>query len=500
MHISNTTVTRRTMLMLLAGALALLGIVTMSGWLAESTRQYSQAVGRMTAIRVAAGTLLSQLQDAEIGQRGYLLTGDRQYLKPYEAATTAVDDTIARLHGFAEGEDAVASDILDRLAVLATAKRTELAETIALMETGRRDEALAVVRTGRGMRLMDEARQALADLITPADAQLAAQLAAMNGQARMSRWVAALGGLFILLVVGGAVWIVLRYTRDLVQAQHAIQALNDSLEQRVAERTVELQRANDEIQRFAYIVSHDLRAPLVNVMGFTSEFDSGLASVRAHLDRQPPDGDDAAAAEARRAATEDMPEAIDFIRASTSKMDRLINAILALSRQGRRTLVPEAVSMQSLLENALASVRHQAGELGCAMDIAGPLPSLVSDRLALEQVFGNLIDNAVKYLDPARPGRITIRGRAEGNRLLFEVVDNGRGIMPQDHQRIFELFRRSGAQDRPGEGIGLAYVRTLVRRLQGDVTVDSVPGQGSVFRISLPKTLTLSPETPAHEA
>jgi signal transduction histidine kinase len=499
MQKSRSTVTRRTLLMLLAAALALLAIIVMSGWLADSTQQYSRSVSRMSALRVAAGTLLSQLQDAEIGQRGYLLTENRNYLKPYEAAVTAVDGTIARLRDLADG-DADELRIVDHLVGLAAAKREELAETIALMEAGRRDESLAIVRTGRGMRLMDDARRSLADLITPADAQLDTQLRALTGQARISGWVANLGGLFILLVVGGAVWIVFRYTRDLMQAQRAIQALNDSLEQRVSERTMELQRANDEIQRFAYIVSHDLRAPLVNVMGFTSEFEAGLASVAADLDRRPTDGDNATAAEARRAVTEDMPEAIGFIRSSTTKMDRLINAILALSRQGSRTLTPEPISMQALLENVVASFRHRAGELRCAVDIAGPLPSLVSDRLALEQVFGNLLDNAIKYLDPARPGRITIRGHAEEDRLTFEVADNGRGIAAQDHERIFELFRRSGVQDRPGEGIGLAYVRTLVRRLHGEVTVDSVPGQGSVFRISLPEILLLPSEMSAHDA
>ncbi|QCO06675.1 sensor histidine kinase [Azospirillum argentinense] len=499
MHTFSTTVTRRALLMLIAAALALLGIVATSGWLADSTRQFSGSVSRMTSLRVAAGTLLSQLQDAEIGQRGYLLTEDRQYLKPYETATTAVDTTIARLHDLAGG-NTDALRIVDRLAVLAADKREELAQTIALMEAGRRDEALAVVRTGRGMMLMDDARRSLADLITPADAQLDTQLSTLIGQARASGWVANLGGLFIVLVVGGAVWIAFRYAQDLMRAQSAIQALNDTLEQRVSERTKELQRANDEIQRFAYIVSHDLRAPLVNVMGFTGEFEAGLASVRAHLDRQPMDGDDAAASEARRAVAEDMPEAIGFIRASTSKMDRLINAILALSRQGGRTLNPEPVAMRALLESVVASFRHQAGEQHCTIDIEGHLPVLVSDRLALEQVFGNLLDNAIKYLDPARTGRIAIRGRVEDGRLVFDVVDNGRGIPPQDHERIFELFRRSGVQDRPGEGIGLAYVRTLIRRLQGEVAVESVPGQGSVFRISLPRSLTQLSEKHAHDA
>ena len=113
------------------------------------------------------------------------------------------------------------------------------------------------------------------------------------------------------------------------------------------------------------------------------------------------------------------------------------------------------------------------------------MPVVHSDRLALEQIFGNLIDNAVNYLDPARPGRIVLRGRVAGGQAVVEVEDNGRGIDPRDHGRIFELFRRSGRQDRPGEGIGLAHVRALARRLGGEVECRSTPGLGSTFRVTL---------------
>ncbi len=107
-------------------------------------------------------------------------------------------------------------------------------------------------------------------------------------------------------------------------------------------------------------------------------------------------------------------------------------------------------------------------------------------------MFGNLIDNAVKYLKPGRPGRIIVRSVRAGSRVTIEVQDNGRGIAPQDHERIFELFRRSGVQDQAGDGIGLAHVRALVRRLGGDITVESTLGEGSTFRVRLPRTLSIS--------
>jgi signal transduction histidine kinase len=95
----------------------------------------------------------------------------------------------------------------------------------------------------------------------------------------------------------------------------------------------------------------------------------------------------------------------------------------------------------------------------------------------------------LKYAKPGRPGRIAIRGRANVHGCIYEIEDNGRGVAPADHERIFELFRRSGSQDQPGEGIGLAHVRALIYRLGGSITLDSELDRGSTFRISLPRNL-----------
>ena len=250
----------------------------------------------------------------------------------------------------------------------------------------------------------------------------------------------------------------------------------DITEQRAAE--AELRESNEEIQRYAYIVSHDLRAPLVNVMGFTSELEATQAEIRAALSGHP----QGARIEA------DVAEALGFIRAAITKMEALIAAILKLSREGRRNFRPEPLDMRALVQGLADAQRHQADAAGAAVAVAADLPEIVSDRLAVEQIFGNLIDNALKYLDPARPGRIAVTGAAApGGRVRFAVADNGRGIAPQDHARIFELFRRAGTQDRPGEGIGLAHVRALVRSLGGRIEVASEPGRGTTFSVTLPR-------------
>ena len=227
-------------------------------------------------------------------------------------------------------------------------------------------------------------------------------------------------------------------------------------------------------------------------MGYTSELEQAgkvLERQISLVEQRAPKSVDADAVVAVR---DDLPEAIGFIRASTAKMDRLINAILRLSREGRRALVPESLDMTRMVQGIADSVRHQT-EAALAEIVVGDLPWIESDRLSIEQIFGNLIDNAVKYLDPARPGRIEVTGaEVPAGRLIYRIVDNGRGISDRDHERIFELFRRSGRQDRPGEGLGLAFVRNSVRRLGGEITVESELGQGSTFVLEFPKRLNLA--------
>lgn len=166
-------------------------------------------------------------------------------------------------------------------------------------------------------------------------------------------------------------------------------------------------------------------------------------------------------------------------------MDRLISAILNLTREGRRTFQPEKIDTRELIENIVSTVAHQASEANAQIHIE-PLPNIVSDRLSMEQIFSNLIDNALKYLKPNEAGDIRVRAKTRMGFAIFEVIDNGRGIDPKDHQRIFDLFRRAGLQDRQGQGIGLAHVRALVRRMGGTISVTSELGKGSTFSVTLP--------------
>jgi signal transduction histidine kinase len=218
-------------------------------------------------------------------------------------------------------------------------------------------------------------------------------------------------------------------------------------------------------------------------MGFTSELGvmrkdlfETLASLRTRLH------DDA---EADKPLGRDFDEALSFIKSSITRMDGLIKAILKLTREGRRELRLETLDMTQLVRVTADGFGYQAHKAGASITI-DPLPPCVADRLAIEQVFANLLENALKYLRDDAPGEIRVTGRVTPTEVAYEVRDNGRGINAEDLERVFEIFRRSGPQDRPGEGIGLTYVRTLVRRLGGSITVRSTLGQGSTFTVTLP--------------
>lgn len=488
MPFSNNTLLRSTALLLLVGFAALVAIVGTTIWLVEQNQSWFEETTQARVARLATINLRTALQDMETGQRGFLLTGEERYLEPYNKALPGTQGFIDRL-GEILAPYPEATEPMAAIRAAVSNKLAELSRTIELTRAGERQAALDIVLSDQGKDAMDKARELLDAIVAAADQRIIDGVENQRNATNALRWVTVIGALVIVSVVAGSVWAALVYTRELASARAEVELAKSSLEERVQERTSDLGRANEEIQRFAYIVTHDLRAPLVNIMGFTSELETSVGILADYMGKAPP-ADDPAFAEARLAATEDLPEAITFIRAATKKMDGLINAILKISREGRRQLKPETIKLAELIEASANAVHHQVADNGGEVTIEVQVPKIVSDKLSLEQVLGNLLDNAIKYRSADRPIQIGIRARlAAGNRMEIAVEDNGRGIADTDHERVFELFRRSGAQSQPGEGIGLAHVRTMVRSLGGDITLRSKLGVGTTFIISLPRDL-----------
>ncbi len=478
-----------------AGGLVMLAIIVASLLIAMRTGRDAAYAARARIIRSATVKMTDDVLSAETGQRGYLLTGRPEYLAPYTQAAAEIPTLMATLDKMLGHEPEMIAwhnVINDKMA--------ELATTVRLEQAGQHQDALSLVLADRGRHDMDIAR-AIANRIGIKERDaITLGIARSEAGARLLVAVDLVAFVLLLLLAlfvgrgfARTVGALGSGRRELLAANVALQAGRDELEAAVAERTADLTLANEEVQRFAYIVSHDLRAPLLNIIGFTAE----LANATDRLNRFVTENLEPAGIvvpqEVREASQEDLPEAIRFIQTSTSKMDRLITAILRLSREGSRVLAPQQIDMAALLGGIADSVRQIADAAGAQIAI-GAAPVLVSDRLAVEQVFSNLIENALKYLQPGRPGLVRVSGAVDGGWVQYEVADNGRGIAARDLERIFELFRRAGPQDTAGEGIGLAHVKALLRRLGGTIVCESTPGAGSTFVVRLPTVLTRSEE------
>src|SRR3984957_5472286 len=463
-------------LLLAAGFLVLDSICATSVILVDQARQDSGWVVHTVEVENQISTLLLEVRRAESGARGYLLTSDPRFLAEHNAAAAGALADAAKLSNLA-GDNPVQIENNNRLRPQIEARLAELAEIIDLVKRSDTAGGIALLReTGAddSVARIDDIAGAMR---TEENELFVLRTATADRTQRLASIVTVVGSGLVVALAAISIFLVRRSAGARDEAEAQLRDNNLNLETTVDERTADLREANDEIQRFAYIVSHDLRSPLVNIMGFTSELEelrgdifrriaalghaaSGSPAPVAGGDIEPVlDGAD-------KQLSQDFTEALGFIKSSIAKMDRLITAILNLTREGRREFEPVKIDTRELIEAIVTTVAHQASEAQAEIRIE-PLPEIVSDRLALEQIFSNLIDNALKYLKPGVPGDISVRGQTKLGFAIFEISDNGRGIDPKDHQRIFDLFRRAGAQDKPGQGIGLAHVRALVRRLGG---------------------------------
>lgn len=260
-------------------------------------------------------------------------------------------------------------------------------------------------------------------------------------------------------------------------------------------RADELARTNEtlnqqtqENEMFIYSVSHDLRAPLVNLQGFSNELTHACNELREAVRASALDPRERERVE--RVIDVDIGEALRFLQSAVLRAAHIIDSLLRLSRVGRVEYRRQEVDVGTLVRHVLdamqASIRARGAEI-----VVGDLPAVWGDSTALEQIFANLIGNAVNYLDPARPGRIEIGAMptpSGGQSLrIFYVKDNGLGIPVIAMSRLFNAFQRLHGNIAAGEGIGLALVRRMVERHGGRIWAESREGEGTTFYLTLPE-------------
>jgi signal transduction histidine kinase len=475
---------RFVLLCVTVGFLALIGSAIAAGWTVVRAQNHARWVEHTYEVEQRVSSLRVLVERLEVARRGYLLSHHAVSKQTFVETVATEPELIAELKALTIDNPVQRANLarVERLA--AQQFRLESAS----MVLADRDPAAAVAafNTDSSLGLTRQLRTITDSMRMEENRLLDLRIAAQRQTVRDLFVILTLFGVLAVVVAVFSILVLRRYTGSLVESRDAERTLAAELEDRVRARTYELSRANDEIQRFAYIVSHDLRSPLVNVMGFTGELEAAAKPLVALVDRVEAEAPHLMDPDAAIAAREDLPESIGFIRTSTQKMDRLINAILRLSREGKRVMNPEPIDLVEMIESIVASLQHRLDETGTTVTIERPMPALVADRLAVEQMLSNLVENAVKYLQPGRPGQIRLSARMVRDRVAIDIADNGRGIDPRDHDRIFDLFRRSGQQDQPGEGIGLAHVRASAYRLGGLIDCRSALGEGATFTLALP--------------
>jgi PAS domain S-box-containing protein len=254
------------------------------------------------------------------------------------------------------------------------------------------------------------------------------------------------------------------FARDITekrQAEQKIQELNGELQQRV----VELTDTNDDLEAFNYSISHDLRAPLRAMSGFANALVSDTGNQ----------------------FTPESREYAQRIIKSAAYMDRLLMDLLQYSRVGRMPLQLVPLKIEMAVNEVLAHIGQDIRAKGANVEVQTPLKSIIGHRTMLDLILANLIQNALKFVAPDRTPVVRISTEEKGGMVRLVVEDNGIGIAPEYHDKIFGLFERlhDGAAY-PGTGVGLAIVRKSTERMGGKVGVESKVGEGSRFWLELP--------------
>jgi signal transduction histidine kinase len=471
--------------------LALIGVVTL---VRMDGRSQSSVLEQSARVQAEAHALVGTLNEAEASVQGYVLTGSRANLTSATTATQAAPDAIRAL-GALVSEDPEDTPRFAAIAALAGRVMAANQEQIRLMKAGRRDQAMQVLRDALQRGDMQSMRSSVDDLV---------EVEQSEGEASIARLNAYRAAINILLAAGSIVAIAISVTATLLfgrsiinrltivtenaerfsrgqglnppqpgedeiatldaalhRMTEAIREANRTLE----ERNAQLESLNNDLESFGYSISHDLRAPVRAVSGFSQmleeEYGPSFDERGHHL--------------------------LSTVKSEASRMNELIDDLLEFSRLGRREIRSANVDMNGLVSRVLEDQAARGEANGRLRVEVTPLPDAFGDLSLLRQVWQNLIANAIKFSSTREDPLLSITGERDGDEAIFHVRDNGVGFDMKYASRLFGVFQRLHRHEEfPGTGVGLAIVRRVISRHGGRVWANAQPGKGATFSFTLP--------------
>lgn len=420
-------------------------------------------VRHTNVVQLRLQELLATLNDVEVGQREFVLTGSDDNLKPYYENKKSIYKQLGTLEQLTSGNERQRRSIAS-LKDLVPQKFEEMDKTIDLRRTAGMEAASKIVINNRGEKAMDDIRTVIQNMAHREQDLLQERSLTQNKSFVKTIAILAFVLLLNIFFVGALWFLIRRESAEQKREEQKIRELNAELEKRVEQRTDALRRSNEDLQQFAFVASHDLQEPLRMVASYTELLR------RRYENKLDAEAD----------------EYIHFAVDGVKRMSMLIRDLLEYSRAGQASEESlQTVDSEKTLARVLETLSYGIQEAG-AVVTHDPLPEVRFDGLRLSQLFQNLIGNALKYRGDKNPA-IHISAKEEGTNIVFSVQDNGIGIDPKYAGQIFGIFKRLHGYEYEGTGIGLAMCKKIVERYGGKIWVDSQLGEGSTFSFTILK-------------
>jgi signal transduction histidine kinase len=414
----------------------------------------SRWVDHTYTVLIQLDKVTADIKEAESSERGYLLTNDLHFFRLYEEAAQRLPADMKNLQRLT-----VDNPLQQRQVAAFNARVQDKIDSIhAIIHTKRENQRLAtdpvfLDMLDKGKEIMQDIRIQATSILNTEQTLLRQRLKAMEDEATSTRQWILLGNLLAACMLLLSFWLLIKEIQ------------NRALAQRKAEATAsQLEITNRELESFSYSVSHDLRAPLRAIDGYSRMFEED------YKDKLDDEG----------------LRLLSVVRSNSRKMGQLIDDLLQFARSGRKQIEAEPINMPTLINEVWQEVTADQMAHHTELELH-PLDTVYADRALIRQVLINLLSNAVKYSKTKPAPKVIVRSSHNRDMVTYEIEDNGVGFDMRYYNKLFGVFQRLHSADEfPGTGVGLAIVQRIIVRHGGHVWGKSILGEGSVFGFSLP--------------